>query len=74
VGRDFTERVAFDNAVLLDRETGSPPLLFYVDESSIAGMLGISVDADEIAEVLEGCTVRTVIGEEEGPSDDDRSA
>lgn len=63
VERGFTERVAFDNAVLLGRETGSPPLLLFVDESSIAGLLGVSVDADEIAEVLEGCTVREVISE-----------
>jgi hypothetical protein len=60
----FTERVAFDNALLFGRETGSPPLLLFVDESSIAGMLGVSVDADEIAKVLEGCEVREVISEE----------
>ncbi|HHP7238725.1 hypothetical protein [Longibacter sp.] len=57
----YAERVAFDNAVLFRRETGSPPLLLFVDESSIAGLLGISVDVEEMSEVLEGCTKRYVI-------------
>lgn len=61
VERELAERVAFDNAVLLDRETGSPPLLLFVDESSIAGLLGVSTDADEIADVLEGCTRHHVL-------------
>jgi hypothetical protein len=71
--RNFTEHVCFDKAVLLERED-DPSLLLHVDDTSIAGLLGISVDADEIAEVLEACTARTVIGEEERPSDNDLPA
>ncbi len=63
IERNFTERVAFDNAILFDREPGSPPLLLFVDESSIAGMMGISINAEEIARVLEGCTISTVMDE-----------
>lgn len=60
--RGFTERVRFDKAILFEREEEETFLLF-VDDSSIAGLMGISSDPDEIRRVWDGCTVSTEIGE-----------
>jgi len=58
--RGFTERVSFDKAVLFE-QTGAQQLLIFVDASSIAGLLGISGDPDEIRDVLENCTESQII-------------
>jgi len=60
--RGFTERVSFDKAVLFE-QAGDQQLLLFVDDASIAGLLGISGDSDEIREVLEGCKVSQTLSE-----------
>jgi hypothetical protein len=60
--RGFTERVRFDKAILFEREEEETFLIF-VDDSSIAGLMGVSSDPDEIRRVLKSCTVSTEIGE-----------
>jgi len=57
VVRNFTERVAFDKAVLLEMKPGHPSTLLFVDDSNIAGLLGLSTNPEEIAEILEDCEV-----------------